>query len=167
MTQRNPMNERYQTGAHRGQTRKSAASMKPKSKAAASVRMQSTTKTKKQKKAEQKAARAKRNREEAQYYNPPTPEYRKWRKIWWVLLVLAVIMTIVTWFGRAYMSDTMGFVVLGIAYACIILAFYVDFSKIRKIRRAYRVEMEAAKKNKGKNGVKGKQQNNSASDSKK
>ena len=33
MSQRNPMNDRYQTDEHRGQTRKSAAAMKPKSKA--------------------------------------------------------------------------------------------------------------------------------------
>ena len=39
MSQRNPMNDRYQTDEHRGQTRKSAASAKPKTKAASSVRM--------------------------------------------------------------------------------------------------------------------------------
>ena len=52
MSQRNPMNDRYQTDEHRGQTRKSAAAMKPKSKAAASVRVQPKEKTKQQKKAE-------------------------------------------------------------------------------------------------------------------
>ncbi|MFR3273438.1 MAG: hypothetical protein ACLTQI_06310 [Slackia sp.] len=36
MSQRNPMNDRYQSDV-KGQTKKSAASMKPKSKAAASV----------------------------------------------------------------------------------------------------------------------------------
>ena len=54
MSQRNPMNDRYQTDEHRGQTRKSAAAMKPKSKAAASVRVQPKEKTKQQKKAEKK-----------------------------------------------------------------------------------------------------------------
>ena len=50
MSQRNPMNDRYQTDEHRGQTRKSAATMKPKTKAASSVRIQPTVKTKQQKK---------------------------------------------------------------------------------------------------------------------
>ena len=37
MSQRNPMNERYQSDKRQGTTRKSAASAKPKSKAASSV----------------------------------------------------------------------------------------------------------------------------------
>ena len=56
MSQRNPMNDRYTTDDRKGQTRKSAATMKPKSKAASTVHVQSTTKTKQQKKAEQKKA---------------------------------------------------------------------------------------------------------------
>ena len=51
MSQRNPMNDRYTTDEHQGKTRKSAAAMKPKTKAAASVRVQPTVKTKQQKKA--------------------------------------------------------------------------------------------------------------------
>ena len=35
--------------------------------------------------------------------------------------------------------------VLGLAYVCIIGALYVDFSKIRKVRRAYQEEMMAKK----------------------
>ena len=42
MTQRNPMNERYQSEDRKGATRKSAASAKPVSKAASSVRIEST-----------------------------------------------------------------------------------------------------------------------------
>ena len=84
MSQRNPMNDRYQTDEHRGQTRKSAAAMKPKSKAAASVRVQPNEKTKQQKKAEKKAGpAASRASSIGKYYNPPTPEYKRLRKIWW------------------------------------------------------------------------------------
>ena len=57
MSQRNPMNERYQSEDHQGKTRKSAASAKPKSKAAASVVVQTSSKTPQQKKADAKAAR--------------------------------------------------------------------------------------------------------------
>ena len=59
MTQRNPMNERYQSEDRKGATRKSAASAKPVSKAASSVRIESTKKTPQQKKAERKQQRAK------------------------------------------------------------------------------------------------------------
>ena len=101
MSQRNPMNDRYQTDEHRGQTRKSAATMKPKTKAASSVRIQPTVKTKQQKKADKKAARAKQTEIDRQYYNPPTPEYKRLRKIWWGLLIGAIVMTAMSWFGRA------------------------------------------------------------------
>ena len=37
------------------------------------------------------------------------------------------------------------YVVLGLAYVCIIGALYVDFSKIRKVRRAYQEEMMSKK----------------------
>lgn len=53
------MNERYTTDNHKGATRKSAASAKPVTKAASSVRIQPTEKTPQQKKAERKQQRAK------------------------------------------------------------------------------------------------------------
>ena len=133
MSQRNPMNDRYQTDEHRGQTRKSAATMKPKTKAASSVRIQPTVKTKQQKKADKKAARAKQTEIDRQYYNPPTPEYKRLRKIWWGLLIGAIVMTAMSWFGRTFLPEVGTYVVLGLAYVCIIGALYVDFSKIRKV----------------------------------
>lgn len=148
MSQRNPMNDRYQTDEHRGQTRKSAATMKPKTKAASSVRIQPTVKTKQQKKADKKAARAKQTEIDRQYYNPPTPEYKRLRKIWWGLLIGAIVMTAMSWFGRTFLPEVGTYVVLGLAYVCIIGALYVDFSKIRKVRRAYQEEM-MSKKNQG------------------
>jgi len=139
------MNDRYQTDEHRGQTRKSAATMKPKTKAASSVRIQPTVKTKQQKKADKKAARAKQTEIDRQYYNPPTPEYKRLRKIWWGLLIGAIVMTAMSWFGRAFLPEVGTYVVLGLAYVCIIGALYVDFSKIRKVRRAYQEEMMSKK----------------------
>lgn len=145
MSQRNPMNDRYQTDEHQGQTRKSAASMKPKSKAASSVRVQPKVKSKQQKKAEQKAARTKQSEIDRQYYNPPTPQYKRLRKIWWGLLIGAIAMTALSWVGRSFLPEVATYVALGLAYACIIGALYVDFSKIRKVRRAYQEEMMAKK----------------------
>ncbi|WP_255467217.1 hypothetical protein [Raoultibacter phocaeensis] len=141
------MNDRYTTDDHKGQTRKSAATMKPKSKAASSVRVQSTTKTKQQKKAEQKAARQKQSQIDRKYYNPPTEQYKKLRRLWWILLVGAIAMTAFSWLSRSWFPNTemVSFVALGLAYVLIIAALYIDFSKIRKVRRAYQEEMEAKK----------------------
>lgn len=145
MTQRNPLNDRYQVDERQGKTRKSAASVKPKTKAASSVRIQPTEKTKQQKKAEQKASRAKQADLDRKYYNPPTAQYKRLRKIWWGLLIGAVIMTAASWFARSILPEAAGYVTLAIAYGCIIGALYIDFAKIRKVRRAYQEEMESRK----------------------
>ena len=50
-----------------------------------------------------------------------------------------------SWFGRAFLPEVGTYVVLGLAYVCIIGALYVDFSKIRKVRRAYQEEMMSKK----------------------
>lgn len=145
MSQRNPMNERYQQEDRKGATRKSAATAKPKSKAASSVHIQSAEKTKAQKKAEAKAKRQKQAELDRMYYNPPTEEYKRLRRIWWVLLGGAIILTILSFFGRTFMPEWGAYVCLGLAYACIIGSLYVDFSKIRKVRRKYQDEMTAHK----------------------
>lgn len=145
MSQRNPMNERYQNDDHKGQSRKSAASLKPKSKAAASVRVQSKQKTPQQKKAEKKAERAKQAEIDRKYYNPPTAEYKRLRRAWWVCLAGAILATILSWIGRTWQPEWISFAALGLAYVLIIVAFYIDFSKIRKCRRAYQAEMMAKK----------------------
>lgn len=145
MSQRNPMNERYQTDEHQGKTRKSAASMKPKTKAAASVTVASTQKTKQQKKADQKAARNKQAQNDRQFYNPPTAEYKRLRKIWWGLLVGAVIFTAGSWVGSSYLPEMATYILLGLAYACILGGLWLDFTKIRRARREYQEEMMGRK----------------------
>lgn len=147
MSQRNPMNERYTTDEHKGQTRKSAATAKPKTKAASSVRIQSTEKTPQQKKAEAKARKQKRRATEAKYYNPPTERYKKLRRVWWVCLIVAIVCTVLSWVvsSNQWGGDWTGMVVLVAAYVFIIAAFYVDFSLIRKERRRYQEEMEQGK----------------------
>ena len=50
-----------------------------------------------------------------------------------------------SWFGRTFLPEVGTYVVLGLAYVCIIGALYVDFSKIRKVRRAYQEEMMSKK----------------------
>ncbi len=147
MSQRNPMNERYQTDNHKGVSRKSAASAKPKSKAAASVTYSSPKKTPKERKAEQKAARkeeAARQREiDRKYYTPDTQRYKTLRKMWWGTLIGAVVCTAASWFLRTVQPEWIAMACLVAAYVFIILAFYIDFSKIRKERKAYQTRMIA------------------------
>lgn len=147
MSQRNPMNERYTTEAHQGVSRKSAASAKPKAKAAASVTYGSPKKSKQERKAEQKEARraeTERQREiDRKYYKPDTERYKKLRRLWWVSLIGAVVSVAASWMLRGTQPEWAAFVFLIAAYALIIFAFYLDFSKIRKERKAYQTRMVA------------------------
>ena len=147
MSQRSPMNDRYQADEKKGTTRKSAASAKPKTKAAASVRVQSAEKTPKEKTAAKKAAekieRQEQRELDAKYYNPPTAEYKKWKRLWWAALIVALISTACAFLLRwiAPGQETLSFIVLGLAYAGIIGGLLIDFTKIRKIRKEYQQEM--------------------------
>jgi len=145
MSQRNPMNDRYQTDDKKGQTRKSAAEAKPKTKAASSVHIQSTTKTPQQKKAAARAKRQETAELDRKYYNPPTPEYKKWKRVWWVLIIVAIAATAFS-IGLNYLiggDQTLVMPFLGVGYACLIAAFILDLTKIKKIRRQYQAEMQA------------------------
>ena len=147
MSQRNPMNERYTTDKHSGTTRKSAASAKPKSKAAASVSYGTAKKSPKDRKAEQKQRRkeeTERQRElDRKYYKPDTARFKKLRKIWWVSLGCAVVFTAASFLLRGVGPEWISIACLILAYISIIFAFYIDFSKIRKERRAYQTRMYA------------------------
>ncbi|WP_296008908.1 hypothetical protein [uncultured Adlercreutzia sp.] len=147
MSQRNPMNERYTSEERQGKTRKSAASAKPKTKAAATVTVKSAKKTPEQKKAEEKAARkaaaAKQREVERKYYKPDTPRYKRMRIIWWVLLVAAIGCTTLSFVGQAWLPPAAAVVTLVLAYVFIIGAFVLDFVVIKKERVAYQERMLA------------------------
>lgn len=151
MSQRNPMNERYQTDERKGQTRKSAASAKPKTKAASSVRVQTTTKTPKEKKAARKAQERQDRTTANKYYQPDNPEYKRLRKIWWILLIGAIIATALSFYLRMQAENnealyTASTVILIGGYIAIVCALILDFTKIRKMRKAYQAEMIALEK---------------------
>lgn len=137
------MNERYQSERPKGQTKKSASSMKPKTKAASSVYVKPAGRTPQEKKALQKAQRAKQAELDRMYYNPPTEQYKKLRRIWWVLLISAIVLTVLGMLLPNVLSDNIWatWVCIIPAYGCIIGALWLDFSKIRKVRRAYQMEM--------------------------
>ena len=142
MSQRNPMNDRYQSDI-KGQTKKSAASAKPKSKAAASVYIKPSGHTPQEKKAIKKQQRAKQAELDRMFYNPPTEQYKKLKRIWWFCLIAAIVLTVLGMLlpnvlpGETWVS----WVCIIPAYAFIIAAVWLDFSKIRKVRREYQMEM--------------------------
>ena len=156
MTQRNPMNERNQNEERKGHTRKSAASAKPKSSAASTVKIDTGAKTPREKKMERKQkereAQEKDRQLQAKYLNPDTPEYFKWKRLWWIGLGAAVLFVLASWLLRSIQPEWISLVILGFAYVAIIFAFWVDVSKIKKITRAWREEQleKERKANKGK-----------------
>ncbi|WP_283170142.1 hypothetical protein [Curtanaerobium respiraculi] len=163
MTQRNPMNDRY-SREDLGQTRKSAASAKPVAKAHASVRVEgesslhadkpkgflARTAQRAEKKSASKAEAEKRSEKqnrrqlEAEYYNPDTPEYKKWRKRWWITLVSALVLTTLSFVIQMNLPESMvivSYVMLGVGYVLLFVAIYIDMRKVRTIRREYTNKM--------------------------
>ena len=173
MATRNPMNQRYQGDGPGGQTRKSAASAKPVSKAASSVRIKQKPSTPAEKRAAQKARekeaeakaklKAEREAEKAKAASieagqdsieppkktgffssfgrsasmamPQTPEYRKWRRLYWILIGVALVSIALSFLISPYVgADSQVFIVfLVFAYAAVFAAFFVDFKKVRPL----------------------------------
>ena len=158
MSMRNPQNERYtveREGRSQGSVKPRTASAKPASKAGASVRTTSKPKPKNAKqramaemnmsKEEKKAARAKEREAENVAYTAidiltrKDARYKKLRRIWWVLLVVAVIFTVLSWATMSIeMTLAVNIVSLILAYAAIISALVMDFTVVRKCRNKHR-----------------------------
>ena len=155
MSQRNPLNERYTSEKPLGKTRKSAASAKPTTTRAANVR-DPAPKTKKQKRAEAREREAKiaarrgvgsgNNYTRGGTYDPPTPEYKRLRKMWWVCLGIGVAFALLTF---VLMQNNMPtgsiYVMLGVSWVALIMALYLDLGKMRKIRKRYNAEIFVGK----------------------
>ncbi len=151
MTQRNPMNERYQTDERTGKTRKSASAAKPVSKAAATT-SDPAPKTKKQKKAEARE-RERKEMEKAHEMgidsnNMPTVQYRNLRRQYWFALIAAIVCTVLS-FVTSGMADPFSNYSIGLlvmAYIFIIAALYIDMGKIRKLRKNQQQVMQGKSK---------------------
>ena len=157
MSQRNPLNDRYQND-NRGKTRKSSASAKPKADRAATLR-DPAPKSKKQKKQErrQREQEAQRKTEAIGVRFEDTPGYKRLRRYWWVCLICAIAVTAASVFINAQSSTFFGenpdgrflglfdrnatgvasTVFMVSAYVFIIAAFWLDLGKIRKERKIY------------------------------
>lgn len=142
MTQRNPLNERYNTSSDEkrtGKTRKSSASAKPKAQRAATVR-EPAPKTAKQKKAEAKE----RERKAAEKNSvllarfEETEGYKRLRRMWWAALGGAIACTVISFITqRNEELNALSLVLMIVAYVLIIIAFYIDLGKIRKERKIF------------------------------
>lgn len=159
MSRRNPLNERNTKAAQKEQTpssqRSSAARLRPKRRAADSVRIvDAQSKSAGASKAQQKAQREKQRAEENRIYTvaalllESSEQYKKFKRIFWVLLVAAMLITIST-FALNYIvpSDHVSrLVVIGVAYALVFAAFLIDVLRVRPVRKAAR--LKAAKMSK-------------------
>ncbi len=141
MARRAPNNPRYQkfTGPE-GKTRKSAAAAKPK-KASSGSSKPSTTKSSSGSKGKRTSAIAMRN--------PETPEFKAYRRQWWIALVAGLALTAISYalqrFVAAPWARTAQAIILGMAYACIIFAFYIDWTKMRPLRKAAYEQQKSGK----------------------
>ena len=144
MSQRNPLNERYNSENRTGKTRKSAASAKPKAERAATLRdpVKKTPKEKKKEAREREREQLRKAEQMAGGRYEDTPEYKKLRRIWWALLGSAIAFTALSfWFSTNEAMANYSTVVIVIAYALIIAAFYIDLGKIRKARKAFNANL--------------------------
>lgn len=151
MAQRNPMNDRYNDETRKGSTRKSAASAKPATARAATVRPPAE-KSKREKKKELQM-KNKHDMEKRGVYTgkglfEKSAEYKKLRRTWAVCLGVAIFMVVVSFWALQYSLASwiyIGSMILG--YMLIILAFYIDFVKIRRARRAFYEAHDNSKEN--------------------
>lgn len=175
MSTRSPMNKRSQSGEVTGMARKSAASAKPARAAASSVRVvPSTSKgrraaaergenldglSKEEKKARKREIRSQEDRvyEASQAIMKADPDYKKYHKVWWVLLGVGLVAIALVWVSLTILQQSgdanesagvLQMVGLVIAYGAIIAAFVFDFVKIRPIRNQARTIAEGLSKSK-------------------
>lgn len=120
MARRSATNPRYQKGAQIGKTRRSAASVKPK---------------REKGEAASSAGKKKLGNRGKPRLNPDTPEFKLWRRIWFGLLAAAMVFSIGALVFHG--SGPVGTPLLVAAYVCLFGALYVDWVKIRKMRKEW------------------------------
>ena len=163
----NKRSQAQQSGEMTGFTRKSAGSAKPARVAASSVRVVPASAKEKRKQVErgesleglsreEKRARKRELRlQEDRIYTVSNvlmkddPDYNKRRRVFWVLLVVAVIAAIGVWVVMLGLpeedlsvSQPVQIVGLIISYACIIGAFVYDLVRVRPLRNEARRRAE-------------------------
>ncbi|MHB1136555.1 MAG: hypothetical protein ACYCXR_06655 [Coriobacteriia bacterium] len=127
MSQRSYSNERYRKGADLGSTRKSAASAKP-------VRKQGSVDTSK---ATPAKAKGKSDGVEKDWTGLPTsPEIKKWRRIWWVLLLGGIAAIAVGYLlPELRANEDAQRIIAMVVLAASMAAVTIDLVVIRKLRK--------------------------------
>jgi hypothetical protein len=150
MSRRSPQNPRYRRDAEIGTTRRSAASAKPKRGAGKTSEASAASKGKGKGKAAGKGGSSSAGSKPARMaqITPDTPEFKRWRRIWLGLLIVAIGLSLAAWFLRA---TPQGNAALIGAYACIFSAFFIELTKVRPMRREWLERaVGVTKKDKGK-----------------
>jgi len=125
VSQRSYSNERYRKGANIGSTRKSAAKAKP-------VRKQGTVET-------VKADTTKKTSSgpEKDWAGLPTsPEIKKWRRVWWVLLLTGIALVALGYLvPELRESEGTQRVIAMVVLAASMTAVTIDLVVIRRLRK--------------------------------
>ncbi len=130
MGQRSPHNARYQKHTKpEGKTRRSAASVKPKRDAGGTAQSSKSS--------------SKKSSAKSKYLVPETPEYRKWRRVWWAALGGSAACALL-FLGADYlarqgifeMPPGVRFGLLAVCYVFLGIGMYVDWRKVRPAREA-------------------------------
>jgi hypothetical protein len=158
MTRRSPLNKRYQneqrSGSNEtgGSTRKSAASAKIKRESSSSKSKKSATRREKLM-ASARTGQSKQASKKGAPVMPDSEEYKKWRRIWWgliaialVTLVPALIMNGTKLSGKPPWS-IVSVVLTAIAIIFVIATWVIDFKKIRPLVKQAQREAQSSKKN--------------------
>jgi len=134
MARRSPMNERYQKNtAPAGKTRKSAASAKPKRTGDA----KGSSKTK---------AKPSGSSRTTYSMNPPTEEYRKLRRIWWILLGASLLLVFASLAAGQWLKQpVVANVLVILAYVGMFGAFFLDWTKLRGMRKEWVDQQKSGK----------------------
>ena len=167
MSMRSAANKRNTEREHSGATRKGATSAKPARPAAASVRVEPASARERRRQAERgeslvglsreekrerkRAERAKQDRaySASNIMLKEDPEYKRRRRVFWVILGAVIVLTILVWAFLTEvipvpegLSDILQVGGVLLAYACIFAAFIYDFVRVRPLRNYYRSKVD-------------------------
>lgn len=117
---------------------KSAASLKPTTKAAASVEVRDGRSASSKIRSDKKHIRDEDLRRQYSTYHVPTSNYKRYRTVWVIAVAIAVVFFILAMGSREISpSETLPFVFLFIADMSLVFAFIVNWKLIKPERKRY------------------------------
>jgi len=141
MSRRSPMNPRYGKDAKVGSTRRSASSVKPKREAGEVTSSKPTP---------SKAKDDAKTRPSWREAVPTSPEIKQWRTIWWVLFGLMIVTWATVQFVPGLRGDPQAESIgMGVLTAAFFGTMYIEFGKIRRLRKELLEQAQSSKKKKG------------------